>query len=93
VHLHSFFEAQHSIEVFAGSIALSKTFGMDGIRTSLCDRARQQVRTIRGRALVFDTDVSIAEPSRGQGFLKYFIEELRNQARGRPTEPPPPPKK
>jgi hypothetical protein len=93
MRLTSFSEAQHSIEEFAGSIALSKTSGMDGIRTSRCDRERRQVRAIRGRALLFDTDVSIAEPNRGQGFLKYFIEELRNQARGRPSEPPPPPKK
>ncbi|KAG7284218.1 hypothetical protein NEMBOFW57_010582 [Staphylotrichum longicolle] len=35
-----------------------------------------------------------AEPKRAGNFLKYFIDELRNQARGRPTEPPPsPPKK
>ncbi|KAM7205113.1 hypothetical protein V8F20_003250 [Naviculisporaceae sp. PSN 640] len=25
------------------------------------------------------------------GFLRYFIEELKNQARGTPTDPPPPP--
>ncbi|KAK4095698.1 hypothetical protein N658DRAFT_481858 [Parathielavia hyrcaniae] len=30
-----------------------------------------------------------AEPSKTQSFLKYFIEELRNQARGKPTNPPP----
>ncbi|KAK3899629.1 hypothetical protein C8A05DRAFT_36751 [Staphylotrichum tortipilum] len=36
-----------------------------------------------------------AEPKvEGHGFFKYFIDELRNQARGKPTEPPPgPPKK
>ncbi|KAK3290130.1 uncharacterized protein B0H64DRAFT_447435 [Chaetomium fimeti] len=35
-----------------------------------------------------------AEPNRSGNFIKYFIEELRNQARGKPTNPPPgPPKK
>ncbi|KAH6844813.1 hypothetical protein B0I37DRAFT_433505 [Chaetomium sp. MPI-CAGE-AT-0009] len=35
-----------------------------------------------------------ADPSRSGNFIKYFIEELRNQARGKPTNPPPgPPKK
>ncbi|KAH6649562.1 hypothetical protein F5144DRAFT_597106 [Chaetomium tenue] len=38
-----------------------------------------------------------AEPNRSSNFIKYFIEELRNQARGKPTNPPPtpptPPKK
>lgn len=27
----------------------------------------------------------------GGGFMKHFIDELRNQARGTPSEPPPPP--
>ncbi|KAL2145399.1 hypothetical protein VTI28DRAFT_7326 [Corynascus sepedonium] len=31
-----------------------------------------------------------AEPNQSTNFFKYFIEELRNQARGKPTEPPPP---
>ncbi|KAJ4387355.1 hypothetical protein N0V93_007946 [Gnomoniopsis smithogilvyi] len=26
------------------------------------------------------------------GFMKHFLEELRNQARGRPTDVPPPPR-
>ncbi|AEO67668.1 4df078db-4c21-4391-9e20-c6c0809050e8 [Thermothielavioides terrestris] len=34
-----------------------------------------------------------AEPSRSQSFLKHFIEELRNQARGKPTDLPPNPPK
>ncbi|KXX74039.1 hypothetical protein MMYC01_209554 [Madurella mycetomatis] len=35
-----------------------------------------------------------ADPHRTEGFLKHFINELRNQARGRPTDvPPTPPKK
>ncbi|KAL2131703.1 hypothetical protein VTI74DRAFT_4722 [Chaetomium olivicolor] len=36
-----------------------------------------------------------ADPSRSGTFLKHFIEELRNQARGKPTDVPPttPPKK
>ncbi|KAK4207198.1 hypothetical protein QBC37DRAFT_327799 [Rhypophila decipiens] len=25
------------------------------------------------------------------GFIRYFVEELKNQARGTPTDPPPPP--
>ncbi|KAH8881402.1 hypothetical protein GQ53DRAFT_832449 [Thozetella sp. PMI_491] len=33
------------------------------------------------------------EPSlaKGNGFLKHFVDELRNQARGAPSNPPPPP--
>ncbi|KAK4032312.1 hypothetical protein C8A01DRAFT_41255 [Parachaetomium inaequale] len=31
-----------------------------------------------------------AEPNRSGNFIKYFLEELRNQARGKPTNPPPP---
>ncbi|KAK4113078.1 hypothetical protein N656DRAFT_797621 [Canariomyces notabilis] len=34
-----------------------------------------------------------AEPNRAEGFLKHFIEELRNQARGRWDDVPPPPPK
>ncbi|KAL2019556.1 hypothetical protein VTK56DRAFT_9523 [Thermocarpiscus australiensis] len=35
-----------------------------------------------------------AEPNRAESFFKHFIEELRNQARGKPTDlPPNPPKK
>ncbi|KAL2268078.1 hypothetical protein VTJ83DRAFT_2924 [Remersonia thermophila] len=33
-----------------------------------------------------------AEPNRAGGFFKHFIEELKNQARGKPTDPPPPPR-
>ncbi|KAH6614695.1 hypothetical protein B0J18DRAFT_305630 [Chaetomium sp. MPI-SDFR-AT-0129] len=35
-----------------------------------------------------------AEQKGSTGFFKHFVEELRNQARGKPTEPPPaPPRK
>ncbi|KAK1830500.1 hypothetical protein QBC39DRAFT_353699 [Podospora conica] len=30
------------------------------------------------------------EPGKGDGFLKHFADELKNQFRGTPTEPPPP---
>lgn len=30
------------------------------------------------------------DPGKADGFLRHFAEELRNQARGTPTEPPPP---
>lgn len=29
------------------------------------------------------------DPGKADGFLRHFVEELRNQARGTPTEPPP----
>ncbi|KAK3385209.1 hypothetical protein B0H63DRAFT_472533 [Podospora didyma] len=32
-----------------------------------------------------------AEPGK-PGFLKHFIDELKNQAKGTPTNPPPPPR-
>jgi hypothetical protein len=34
--------------------------------------------------------MAAAEPNKSGNFLKYFIDELRNQARGKPTNPPPP---
>ncbi|ORY68334.1 uncharacterized protein BCR38DRAFT_334734 [Pseudomassariella vexata] len=34
-----------------------------------------------------------ADPNRSSdGFFKHFVDELRNQIRGTPTDPPPPPK-
>ncbi|KAK3305579.1 uncharacterized protein B0T15DRAFT_511476 [Chaetomium strumarium] len=34
-----------------------------------------------------------ADPTRSSNFLKHFFDELKNQARGKPSEPPNPPKR
>lgn len=47
----------------------------------------------RGRAHAL-TKYPAADPNKTGGFFKHFVEELRNQARGQPTDvPPSPPKK
>jgi hypothetical protein len=35
----------------------------------------------------------VADPNRVGNFVKYFVEEIRNQARGKPTNLPPTPPK
>ncbi|KAL2258818.1 hypothetical protein VTK26DRAFT_7705 [Humicola hyalothermophila] len=57
-------------------------------------RAVQELRYGRDPSEPLRQGEATAEPTRAQGFLKHFFEELRNQASGKPTDvPPPPPKK
>jgi hypothetical protein len=37
-------------------------------------------------------NLDLADPTQTSSFFKHFIEELKNQARGTPTDVPPPQK-
>jgi hypothetical protein len=66
---------------------------MGEIPTSRCTPARQQVGglvRVRGGVEGGADSEMPEDPGKGDGFFSHFTEELRNQFRGTPTEPPPP---
>lgn len=46
--------------------------------------------TLRGDGKADGEIMMTEDPGKADGFLRHFVDELRNQARGTPTEPPPP---
>ncbi|KAL2115111.1 hypothetical protein VTJ04DRAFT_10774 [Mycothermus thermophilus] len=54
-------------------------------------RAVQELKYGRNPTEPLRPGEATAEPGRAGSFLKHFVEELKNQARGKPTDPPPPP--
>ncbi|KAK4096475.1 hypothetical protein N658DRAFT_436050 [Parathielavia hyrcaniae] len=71
---------------FVDQLLRSSTFH-HGVRR--IHRTVQDIRYGRNPHEPLRQGEATAEPNNKQSFLKYFIEELRNQARGKPTNPPP----